>query len=201
MVTKDPRIDAYIAKSAEFARPIMKELRAVIHEACPEVVETLKWSAPSFEYKGMMCGFMAFKAHAMFGFWKHELVVDAHDFKSKEAMGSFGRITSMDDLPSKALLKRYVKKAMKLNEDGVKVVRQKTTKDKKPVTMPKELAAGLAKNKRAKATFDAFSPSHRREYMEWIGEAKGEDTRARRLEQALEWMAEGKPRNWKYMKC
>jgi uncharacterized protein YdeI (YjbR/CyaY-like superfamily) len=201
MVTKDPRVDAYIAKSAEFARPILKELRALVHEACPDVVETLKWSAPSFEYKGMMCGFAAFKAHAMFGFWKHELVVDAHDFKSKEAMGSFGRITSMDDLPSKALLKRYVKKAMKLNEDGVKVVRQKTTKDKKPVTMPKELAAGLARNKKAKATFEAFSPSHRREYMEWIGEAKGEDTRARRLEQALAWMAEGKPRNWKYMKC
>jgi uncharacterized protein YdeI (YjbR/CyaY-like superfamily) len=107
----------------------------------------------------------------------------------------------MDDLPSKPLLKRYIKKAMKLNEDGVKVVRAKTTKDKKPATMPPELTAGLVRNKKAKATFDAFSPSHKKEYMEWIGEAKGEDTRARRLEQALEWLAQGKPRNWKYMKC
>src|SRR3954451_17052701 len=116
-------------------------------------------------------------------------------------MGSFGRMTSLKEVPPKAQLKRWIKKAMKLNEDGIKVVRAKTTKDKKPVTMPKELAAGLSKNKRAKATFEAFSPSHKKEYMEWIGEAKGEDTRARRLKQALEWMAEGKSRHWKYAKC
>ena len=201
MVTRDPRIDAYIEKAAPFARPILKHLRAAVHKSCPDVVETLKWGHPSFEHKGMLCGFASFKQHCAFGFWKHELVIDEHDFKSREAMGSFGRVTSMDDLPSKTLLARYIKKAMKLNADGVKVVRAKTTKDKKPVTMPPELAAGLSKNKRAKATFEAFSPSHKKEYMEWIGEAKGEDTRARRLKQALEWMAEGKSRNWKYAKC
>lgn len=201
MVTRDPRIDAYIEKAQPFARPILKHFRAVVHESCPDVVETMKWSSPSFEHEGILCGFAAFKEHAVFGFWKHELVVDEHDFKSREAMGSFGRMTSMKDVPPKAQLKRWIKKAMKLNEDGVKVVRKKTTADKKPVTMPPALKAALAKNKKAQATFDAFSPSHKKEYMEWIGEAKGEDTRARRLAQAIEWMAEGKPRNWKYMNC
>jgi uncharacterized protein YdeI (YjbR/CyaY-like superfamily) len=201
MVTRDPRIDAYIEKAQPFARPILKRLRAVVHKACPDVVETLKWSHPSFEYEGMLCGLASFKQHCAFGFWKHELVVDAHDDKSREAMGSFGCLKSVDDLPSSAELTRYIKKAMKLNEDGVKVVRAKTTKNKKPVTMPPALKAALAKNKKAKATFDAFSPSHKKEYMEWIGEAKGEDTRARRLAQAIEWMAEGKSRHWKYAKC
>ncbi len=201
MVTRDPRIDAYIEKSPPFARPILKHLRAAVHKACPDVVETLKWSHPSFEYKGMLCGIATFKQHCAFGFWKHELVVDKHDIKSRGAMGSFGRVTSMDDLPPKALLTRYIKKAMKLNEDGVKVVRAKTTKNKKPVTMPPALTAALAKNKKAKATFDAFRPSHKKEYMEWIGEAKGEVTRARRVAQAIEWMAQGKSRNWKYANC
>ena len=200
MVTRDPRIDAYIEKSADFAQPILRHLRAVVHSACPDAVETLKWSSPSFEYEGILCGMAAFKRHAVFGFWKHELVLEGFDQASREAMGSFGRLTKLSDLPSKALLARYVKKAMKLNEDGVKVVRQKT-KVKKPVKMPPELAAALKKNKKALATFDAFPPSQQREYMEWVGDAKGEDTRKRRLASAIEWMAEGKPRNWKYMNC
>jgi uncharacterized protein YdeI (YjbR/CyaY-like superfamily) len=203
MVTLDPRIDAYIDNAPGFAQPVLRHLRSVIHAACPDVVETIKWKSPSFEYKGMLCGFAAFKEHCAFGFWKHELVVDTHGKTSREAMGSFGRITSLEDLPSRTALTRYIKAAMKLNVDGVKVVRDKTTKDKKPVGMPAELKAALAlaKHKKARATFEAFSPSHQREYMEWIGEAKGEETRARRLAQALEWMAEGKSRNWKYMKC
>lgn len=200
MVTRDARIDAYIEKSADFAQPILRHLRAVVHSACPDAVETMKWSSPSFEYEGILCGMAAFKQHAVFGFWKHELVLEGFDQASREAMGSFGRITKVSELPSKAVLTRYIKKAMKLNEDGVKVVRQKT-KVKKPVKMPPELAAALKKNKKALATFDAFPPSQQREYMEWVGDAKGEDTRKRRLASAIEWMAEGKPRNWKYMNC
>ncbi len=200
MVTRDPRIDAYIEKSADFAKPILKHLRATVHTACPDVVETVKWSSPSFEYKGILCGMAAFKQHAVFGFWKHSLVVGERDGKVLGAMGSFGRITSMADVPPKAVLTRAIKKAMKLNEDGVKAPRDKHP-PKPPPRMHPELKAALAKNKKALATFEAFSPSNKREYMEWIGEAKGEDTRARRLAQAIEWMAAGKPRNWKYMNC
>jgi uncharacterized protein YdeI (YjbR/CyaY-like superfamily) len=199
MGTRDPRFDAYIAKSADFAKPILKHLRTVVHDACPDVVETMKWSSPAYEYKGLLCGMAAFKQHCTFGFWKHSLVVD-NDAKAKEAMGSFGRITSVSELPSKAMLAKYVKKAMKLNDDGVKAPRDKRPPKPAPKMHP-ELKAALARNKKANATFEAFSPSHKREYMEWVSEAKTDATRERRIEQAIEWLADGKPRNWKYMNC
>jgi uncharacterized protein YdeI (YjbR/CyaY-like superfamily) len=142
----------------------------------------------------------AFKQHCAFGFWKHSLVIEGENGRAREAMGSFGRMSSIDDLPSKAVLTRYIKKAMKLNDDGIKAVRDKTPK-KKPARMPTALGAALAKNKTARARFDQFSPSQQREYMEWIAEAKGEDTRERRLATAIEWIAEGKTRYWKYAKC
>jgi uncharacterized protein YdeI (YjbR/CyaY-like superfamily) len=200
MSKHDPRVDAYIEKSADFARPILKHIRSVVHAACPDVEETMKWSFPHFEYKGILCSMAAFKQHCAFGFWKHSLVVESEEVRSREAMGSFGRITSLDDAPSKAVLTRYIKKAMKLNDDGVKAVRAKTVK-KKPARMPAALAAALAKSKTARARFDELSPSQQREYMEWIGEAKGEDTRTRRLATAIEWIQEGKTRYWKYAKC
>ncbi|MCE9593987.1 MAG: YdeI/OmpD-associated family protein [Planctomycetes bacterium] len=199
MTKKDPRIDAYIAKSAEFARPILAHLRALVHSTCPDAVETLKWSHPSFEYKGMLCGMASFKAHCAFGFWKHELVV-GDDPKAKEAMGSFGCITQLSDLPSKAKFAGYMKKAMALNDAGVKVVRKKT-RPKAPVKMHPELKGALAKNKKALATFEGFPPGQQREYLEWVADAKGDDTRARRIAQAVAWLAEGKRRNWKYEKC
>src|SRR5262245_30977705 len=135
MGSRDPRVDAYIEKSAPFARPILAHLRAVVHEACPKVEETLKWRMPSFEYEGILCGMAAFKAHCVFGFWKHALVVGTEGERWKEAMGSFGRLTSLDELPKKAELKRMVKRAMKLNEDGVKVERRKTA-PRKPLPLP-----------------------------------------------------------------
>lgn len=199
MGTRDPRIDAYIEKSAEFARPILTRLRENVHAACPDVVETLKWSHPSFDYKGILCGMAAFKQHCAFGFWKHALVVEG-DTKADEAMGSFGCLKRVSDLPPRAELTRYVKKAMKLNDDGVKAVRAKT-RPKKPIPMHPDLKRAFAQNKQALATFEAFSPSHQREYLEWIADAKADATRTRRLEQAIEWMAQGKPRNWKYMNC
>ncbi len=200
MVTTDRRIDAYIEKAQPFARPILEHLRAVVRGACPDVVETLKWGHPSFEYQGILCGMASFKAHCAFGFWKHELVVGKAGGKDKEAMGSFGRLTQVSDLPSKAVLARYVKQAMKLNEDGVKAVRAKT-KPKRAIAMHPTFKAALAGNAKARKFFEAFSPSARKEYVEWIGEAKSEDTRERRLAQAMEWIAEGKKRNWKYEKC
>jgi uncharacterized protein YdeI (YjbR/CyaY-like superfamily) len=200
MGTRDPRIDAYIARSAEFAQPILTYLREVVHATCPEVEETLKWSAPHFMYKGMLCGMASFKQHCAFNFWKGSLIVDAKANGAGDAMGQFGRITRVADLPPKKVLAGYIKKAMELNASGVKSPARSKPRPKKELAVPPVLAAALRKNKKALTTFDGFSPSQRREYIEWITEAKGEDTRKRRLATAIEWMAEGKQRNWKYMK-
>lgn len=203
----DPRIDAYIAKSADFSKPIMEHLRQLIHEACPDVEETIKWGMPSFEYKGILCGFAAFKQHCTFGFWKHAILAEKHQMlkeSEKTAMGSFGKMTSMKDLPSDKVLKMLIKDAMKLNEDGVSVPKQgrKTGEPTKPaIPEPDYFTKTLSKNKKAKQTWEAFSPSCRREYLEWITEAKTELTRDKRLTQTMEWLAEGKKRNWKYEKC
>lgn len=198
MPSRDPRIDAYIAKSAEFARPILTLLREVVHTGCPEVEETIRWGMPSFTYQGILCDMAAFKQHVAFGFWKGRLLVaSAHD-RSPEAMGNFGRITRLADLPPKRVLLGYVRQAMKLNEAGVRVAPKKPRRPREPVKVPPDLASALKRNARARATFDGFSPSHRREYVEWITEAKRAETRARRLAQTLEQLAEGKSRNWKY---
>lgn len=198
MGTRDPRVDAYIARQAEFARPILEYIRDAVHAGCPDVEETLKWSSPHFMHHGMMCGMAAFKQHCAFGFWKGSLVVDTGDEKLASAMGQFGCIRTLKDLPPKRALVGYVKKAAKLNEEGVKAPRAQKAR-KQPLPTPPDLASALKKNRKAAATFEAFPPSHRREYVEWITEAKREETRQRRLEQAIEWMAEGKHRNWKYM--
>ena len=197
MGKRDPRVDAYIAKAADFAKSILTHIRDVVHEACPEVDEDLKWSTPSFMYKGILCGMAAFKQHATFGFWKHDLVTGSP--RVDGSMG-FGRLTKVSDLPPKKELIAYVKKAAALNEAGVKPTRAPMKRaPKPPATAPSDLVAALRKNKRAHTTFDAFSPSAKREYVEWITDAKTDETRARRLKTAVEWIAEGKHRNWKYM--
>ncbi len=198
MGTKDKRIDAYIAESAPFARPILAHLRAVVHAACPEVEETLKWSMPAFDYQGALCSMAAFKQHATFGFWKGALIVDPKTRKPAEAMGDLGRLASIDDLPSKRLLTGWIKQAMKLNEEGVKAPVRKSVASRKVLPVPADLKVALTRSKKAAATFEAFPPGQRREYVEWITAAKREETRAARLKQAIEWMAEGKPRHWKY---
>jgi hypothetical protein len=194
----DPRVDAYIARAQPFAKPILRRLRAVVHQACPDVQEIMKWSHPHFDYKGMFCGIAAFKAHCTFGFWKHTLLVDRGILDGAGgAMGSFGRITSIDQLPSAAKLGAIIKAAATLNDEGVKVTRPKVT-PKPTVRPPAYFTAAVRQNTKALAAFTAFSPSHRREYVTWVSEAKSEDTRRRRLETAVAWMAEGKSRNWKY---
>lgn len=199
MPKTDPRIDAYIEKSADFARPVLVHLRKLIHAACPDVTETLKWSMPSFEYKGILCDFAAFKAHCTFGFWKQSLMESDAFPKNKTAMGSFGRITSLKDLPSDKVMIGLIHQAMELNEKGVKV--KKTPAAKKDFIVPDDLNKALTKNKKARAQFDKFSYSHKKEYVEWITEAKTEPTRLKRLATTIEWLAEGKGRNWKYEKC
>ena len=201
MGNRDPRVDAYIGKSADFAQPILERLRDIVHAGCPKVEETIKWGMPSFVYAGgILCGMAAFKQHVSFGFWKHALVVG--EGVPRDGMGSFGKMTSVDDLPTKKQLLVWIKQAMALNEDGVKKPGpRKSSTPKPPPAAPDDLAAALKKNKKAQATFEAFSPSAKREYTEWIEDAKRAETRAKRVDQAVEWMAEGKQRNWKYMNC
>jgi uncharacterized protein YdeI (YjbR/CyaY-like superfamily) len=196
MGAKDPRVDAYIAKSADFAKPILKRLRDEVHAACPDVKEELKWSHPHFNYKGMFFGMAAFKAHCICNFWKGSLVVGPND-RSADAWGHLGRITSIGDLPSTKVMAGFFKKAMALNDRGITVAR-KPRGAPKPVRVPADLAAALKKNTKAGAVFAEFSPTRKRDYVEWITEAKTADTRARRLTQSIAWIAAGKSRNWKY---
>ena len=199
MATKDPRIDAYIAKSAAFAKPILKHLRKVVHAGCPDVVETIKWSRPHFDHKGVMCGMAAFKEHCAFGFWNADLILERDEQAQESALGSFGCIKSLKDLPNEKTLVGYVRKAAALNEAGIKAQWRVERKKREPLPTPDDLAAALKKNTKARKTFEDFSPSHRREYIEWITEAKREETRKERLAKTMKWLAEGKARNWKYM--
>ena len=201
MPTLDPRIDAYIEKSAEFAQPILTHLRKLVHKACPDVVETMKWSMPSFEYKGILCNFAAFKQHATFGFWKQKLMETDVFPVEKTAMGSFGRIESQRDLPADKVIVGLIHQAMELNEKGVKVEKKPAAAAKKELVIPDILVTALKKNKAARETFESFPPSCKKEYVEWITEAKTEPTREKRLATTLEWLSEGKRRNWKYEKC
>jgi uncharacterized protein YdeI (YjbR/CyaY-like superfamily) len=200
MANHDPRIDAYIAKSAEFARPILEHLRARVHEACPEVEESLKWSMPFFSYKAApMCMMAAFKQHCSFGFWLSKEVTGGSD---EDGMGQFGKLATLKDLPSDRQLAAYLKKAMAPNEAGVKKARPKAAARPAP-TLPDDLSALLAKRQHAAArkAWESFPPGTQREYAEWIAEAKTDATRQKRLATTLEWLAEGKRRHWKYEKC
>jgi uncharacterized protein YdeI (YjbR/CyaY-like superfamily) len=199
MATRDPRIDAYIAKSAGFAQPILEHIRDIVHAACPEVEESIKWGFPHFGYKGaMMCSMAAFKEHCAFGFWQRKEVVGA---QAEQGMGQFGKIATIKDLPGKRELTGYIRKAMALNDAGIKKQRPVTAR-KPPPDMPDDFAALLKMKKHAAArkTYDAFSPSAQREYVDWIVDAKTDATRQKRMDTSLEWLAEGKHRNWKYMK-
>jgi uncharacterized protein YdeI (YjbR/CyaY-like superfamily) len=198
MGTRDPRFDAYIAAASPFAQPILSHLREVVHAACPEVREEMKWSSPHFSWRGMLAQMAAFKQHCAFGFWKGALIVGQDGEKAREAMGSFGRITSLADLPPDDVLAGYVHQAMRLNESGTKAPPRPNKHPRPDIAVPDDLRAALDADGAARATFDGFTPGQRRDYLEWITEAKSDATRAKRLAQAVEWMAEGKTRNWKY---
>jgi uncharacterized protein YdeI (YjbR/CyaY-like superfamily) len=200
MANHDPRVDAYIAKSASFARPILEHLRALVHETCPEVEESLKWSMPFFSYKDApMCMMAAFKQHCSFGFWLSKEVTGG---SGEDGMGQFGKLATLKDLPPDRQLAAHLKKAMALNEAGVKKARPKAAAKPAP-TLPDDLAAPLAQKKHtaARKAWESFPPGAQREYVDWIAEAKTDATRQKRLAATLEWLAEGKRRNWKYEKC
>ena len=200
MPKKDPRIDAYIARAADFAQPILKHIRKLVHAACPEVVETMKWSFPHFEHEGVLCSMASFKQHCSFGFWKGDLIFGKRGTQD-EAMGQFGRLTSISDLPNDGTLTGYIKKAAQLNEAGIKRPAPVRSKIRKELVVPDDFAAALKRIKKAQTTFENFSYSHKKEYVEWIVEAKREETREQRLKTAIEWLAEGKSRHWKYASC
>jgi uncharacterized protein YdeI (YjbR/CyaY-like superfamily) len=211
MPKHDPRIDAYILKSAEFARPILEHIRALVHRACPGATETVKWGMPFFEYEGaILCNMAAFKQHCSLGFWKAPLMKDPNKLfvsVGETSMGHFGKITSLKDLPSAKVLTAYIKEAAKLNEEGVKALpTRKIGKEPadrnaaKTLDVPADIQKAINKIKEAKKTFEAFSYSNKKDYVEWITEAKTDETRKKRLDTAVEWMSEGKTRHWKYKK-
>ncbi|HEX8262575.1 MAG TPA: YdeI/OmpD-associated family protein [Allosphingosinicella sp.] len=199
-MSRDPRIDAYIARQADFARPILDHLRAAVHSACPEAEETLKWGMPHFLYKGqLLAGMAAFKAHATFGFWRAKEVL-GETGAEREAMGQFGRLTSVSDLPPDDVLAALVRQAMAVADAGTRPARPKAA-PRAELETPPDLRAALDANPAARATFDSFPPSGRRDYVQWVVEAKRPETRDKRIAQAVEWMAEGKRRHWKYENC
>lgn len=202
MGAKDPRIDAYIEKAEPFARPVLKKVRALFHKGCPKLEETMKWGAPSFDYQGMLGGMASFKQHVSYGFWKAKLMDDPQGIlKSATGQSNFSfKASSIADLPDEMVLVAYVKEAKRLNDAGVNAPAKKR-KPRKAIEIPDYFQKALNRNKKAKSTFDGFPYSKRRDYVEWLTEAKREATREKRLATAIEWLADGKSRNWKYENC
>lgn len=199
MPTIDPRIDDYIERSADFAKPILVHIRKLVHQAIPDVTETMKWSFPHFDYKGVLCSMASFKQHCALGFWKQSLLEQDAFPAEKTAMGSFGRIASLQDLPDDKVMLNLIRQAAKLNDDGVKVAK-KPAKEKKDLVVPEILTSALAKNAKARKTFDEFPYSKRKDYIEWLDEAKTDATREKRLATTIQQLEEGKARHWKYEK-
>ncbi|MEO6636632.1 MAG: YdeI/OmpD-associated family protein, partial [Ginsengibacter sp.] len=185
--------------AADFAQPVLLHLRKLVHEACPEAEETVKWGMPFFDYKGPLCNMASFKQHCSFGFWKAALMEDALQLKDNNAqgMGNLGRITSLSDLPPDITIRGWIKEAKKLNDGDTKLPERKK-KVKKEIEMPAEFQNALNKNKKALSTYTNFTPSHKYEYLEWITEAKTEETKNKRIASTIEMLNDGKSRHWKY---
>jgi len=195
MGSQDPRVDTYIERAAGFAQPLLHLLRARFHAASPDLDEAIKWGRPAFLYRGKLLGGMAaFKHHVALNFWHGAQVVGA---ARDEAMGQFGRLTGLDELPDATTFNAMVQRAIALIDAGV--TRPSGGRRREPLPMPAEFAAALERPAVASAQFDAFSPRQRREYIEWISDAKREETRTRRIAQAVGQLAAGKPHNWKYL--
>lgn len=198
MPTLDPRIDAYLATAPAFALPILQRLREDVHAACPDVVEAIKWGMPYFTLDGkLLCGMAAFKAHCTFGFWEREGAGEGRG----GAMGDFGRIESTADLPARAELRQQIQAHAALLQAGAPRAQKPNRPPRPQLEMPDDFAAALARVQAAQTTFDAFPPGKQRDYLEWVLQAKREDTRTQRIAQAVEWLAQGKSRNWKYESC
>jgi uncharacterized protein YdeI (YjbR/CyaY-like superfamily) len=200
----NPEFDRYIDAAQEFAKPILMHLRKLIHQVCPEVEEKMKWSFPHFDYKGsMLCSMASFKEHCAFGFWKASIIDDTEGILSlseKESMGHLGKLRSLNDLPDDAVLIKYIKEAMRLNDLGIKLPSTNKKVEKKELIVSEDFNQAISENKNAREIFDRFSYSNKKDYIEWIEDAKTETTRIKRMQQAVEWISEGKSRHWKYQK-
>ena len=200
----DPRVDAYINKSAPFAQPVLTHIRELVHKTLPDIQEDIKWSMPFFTYKGQMFGNLAaFKQHCSFGLFGGAMkaYLEEQGIAKNGNMGTMGKITTLKDLPSDKVLAGYCKQAAKFIDDGAKTMQRPKKAAKPAPETPAELAAALKKNKSAQKVWADFSPSCQREYADWITEAKRDETKQKRIVQAVEWIAEGKQRNWKYQNC
>jgi uncharacterized protein YdeI (YjbR/CyaY-like superfamily) len=204
MAERDSRVDAYIGNAAPFAQPVLRHIQGLVHAACPEVEETIKWGFPHFEYKGILCSMAAFKSHCAFGFWRGTELDDPHQLLSRigeTAMGQLGKIRDVADLPPDEIFTAYIHEAMRQKEQPRPPAEAKSKNvERKELPVPEDLRDALQSNSKARATFEAFSYTNRKDYIDWITEAKTPATRLKRLETAVEWMEEGKIRNWKYMK-
>jgi len=206
--THNPKVDAYIAKARPYAQPILVHLRKAVHAGCPQVVETIKWSQPFFEYRGtILCNMSAFKEHCRFGFWGLEIsaILRKSGVVREGGASSFGRITSVESLPPEKKLIDWIAQAAALIESGEErspiAARPRVAKPASAaLKTPPDFQRALGKNKKATAVFAAFSPSARREYVEWIVSAKRPETRQERISTAVDWIADGKQRHWKYQK-
>lgn len=202
MKNASPKVDQYIADAPEFARPILTRIRKLYHKACPQVEETIKWGFPVFVYKGMLGSMAAFKEHVSFGFWKGQLLDDPDGLFSDagKTKMKMRKVADVSELPPDKVLLSFIRQAVQLNETGVKKPAPRVKAKKGELEVPGDFRAAIGKNRKARAIFEGFSYSNKREYIEWVTEAKRAATRQKRIETAVEWLAEGKPRNWKYMK-
>ncbi len=205
MAKIDKRIELYIGRSADFAKPILAHILELVHTACPDVEEAMKWSFPCFMYKGsILCSMAAFKHHCAFGFWLESKMKDPNKIlsrgKEREGMGHLGKLTSVKDFPSDKIMISYIKEAMALIDKGEKISKAKPAA-KTPLKVPAYFKEALSKNSKALDTFENFSPSQKKEYVNWVTEAKTEATKVKRLKTAIQWMSEGKIRHWKYVKA
>lgn len=199
-------VDSYINSSADFAKDILNHLRELVHTSCPEIVEVIKWGFPNFEYRGqILCSMSAFKKHCSFGFWLGNEMEDPDNILQqigKTAMGQLGQLKSLSDLPSDEILKKYVNQAIKLSEAGKNKIKLPSENRKKKITVmpviPDYFQQKLEQDSLAKLTFEKFSNSCKREYINWIVDAKTEKTRDKRMQEAIEMLRVGKQRNWKY---
>lgn len=198
-MNRDPRVDTYIARAQPFARPILEHVRDRVHAVLPAVEEALKWSMPAYTVGGKIVLITAsFKAHAALNFWRgQELRGNAAD---GEAMGQFGKLASLGDLPPDEELDALILKAAELAK-AAPAPRQVKHAPKPTPELHPEFAAALEATPKAKARLDGFPPSAQRDYFEWISEAKQPATRAKRIATAVEWLSEGKRRHWKYQNC
>lgn len=202
-MSADSPVDIYIANAPEYAKPILLHLLELVYTACPDVTETIKWGIPHFEYKGVICGMAAFKNHCAFTFWKAPLMKDPLgilDVNREKGMGHLGRITCLEDLPAGDIMISYIREAVELNEKNIRLPKKSAQEKSKELDIPAYITEALKSNRKAQEAFEKFSYSHKKEYVEWIREAKTEATRDKRIHTMLEWLEEGKSRQWKYQK-